>query len=245
MSHDEIIFKGCKNKLTVVLNTEKSFEQIKNDFVEKLNKSQKFFDGIKKTSIEFKGCDLSVNQKLDLLDIFSCHTKSQTFLIDRDLNQSSESDNLDELHKNENEIESIKSKKNLFFDLTGDDQHKFNFEFKSMISNTEESKSVLYKNSIRGGQSVRYDGTVVIIGDVNPGAEVISTGNIIVMGKIKGLVHAGCNGDKGSIITALGLAKIQIRIGNVISCMPENKIINVPSCAYIIDDRLCVSPLAN
>ena len=243
MSHDEIIFKGYKNRLTVVLNTEKSFEQIKNDFIEKLNRSQKFFEGIKKTCIEFKGCNLSVNQKLDLLGIFSCQTKSQTFLIDRELNQNYEAVSQEKKHKGR--VEDVQSKKALFFDLSDNAQHEFNFEFKSMISNTVELKSVLYKNSIRGGQSIHYDGTVVIIGDVNPGAEVISTGNILVMGKIKGLVHAGCNGDKSSIITALGLSRIQIRIGDVISCMPENKTISVPSCAYIIDDRLCISPLSN
>ena len=244
MLEDEIIFKGYKDRLTIILNTKKSFDEIKSDFFNKLNKSQKFFKGIKKTYIEFKGYDLSDNQKLDLLDIFSCQTNSETFLIDKNID-------LDKINKIQEKKGSESSNdKNIGIikdnDLKSDIDHKhFYFKFKSMIDISHESKSVLYKNSLRSGQFVHYDGTVIILGDVNPGAEIVCSENIIVLGKIKGLVHAGRNGNKESIIAALGIYKTQIRIADIMSCIPDDNIVNVPSYAYVNDSKLYISPLIN
>ena len=86
---------------------------------------------------------------------------------------------------------------------------------------------------------------VVLIGDVNSGAEIVATGNIFVMGKVKGMLHAGANGDKNCIITALNIFATQIRIADVISCIPEDKIIKQASRVYISDDKLYISPLLN
>lgn len=104
-------------------------------------------------------------------------------------------------------------------------------------------ESIFQKNSLRSGQFIHYKGNVILIGDVNPGAEIIAGGNIIVMGTIKGLVHAGCYGDKNCIIAALGMLPVQLRIANIITCMPDNEIINKPSHAYIKDEKLYISPL--
>lgn len=113
---------------------------------------------------------------------------------------------------------------------------------KSEIKN-QDMKSFVYKNSLRSGQFIKYDGNVIIVGDVNPGAEVIATGNIIVMGKIRGTVHAGVNGNKDCLITALGVSKVQVRIANIISCITDNKIIDQATHIYVYDDKLYISPL--
>ena len=62
---DNVIFKGYRDKLTVLFNDVRNFEQLKNDFSAKLKSSQKFFDGTQKSYIEFKGCELTDNQKSD------------------------------------------------------------------------------------------------------------------------------------------------------------------------------------
>ncbi len=199
---NNIIFKGYKDRLTVWFDNEQNFEQVKNDFSSKLKISQKFFEGAKKTSIEFKGRPLTDNQKFDLLNIFSSETGIDISLVN-DAPQ----------------------------------------EKKSKQEKNSDMESIFQKNSLRSGQFIHYKGNVILIGDVNPGAEIIAGGNIIVMGTIKGLVHAGCYGDKNCIIAALGMLPVQLRIANIITCMPDNEIINRPSHAYIKDEKLYISPL--
>jgi septum site-determining protein MinC len=75
----------------------------------------------------------------------------------------------------------------------------------------------------RSGQVIQHPGHVVIIGDVNPGAEIIAGGDVIVWGKLRGIVHAGATGDDGAVVCALSLTPLQLRIGNHIARAPEGR----------------------
>ena len=68
-----------------------------------------------------------------------------------------------------------------------------------------EGKTKFVRKTIRSGQSINYPGNIVIVGDVNPGAEIYAAGNIIVLGTLKGVVHAGTNGNEKAIIAAFKL----------------------------------------
>ena len=59
-----------------------------------------------------------------------------------------------------------------------------------------------HRGSLRNGQKIEFDGSVVVVGDVNPGAEIKATGNIIVLGQLKGMAHAGCKGMTDAFVTA-------------------------------------------
>ena len=75
---------------------------------------------------------------------------------------------------------------------------------------------------LRSGQCIEYPGSVVIIGDVNPGAQVLAGGNVIVLGSLKGSVHAGKSADAYKpFVMALGMHPVQIGIGNVIARSPD------------------------
>lgn len=81
-----------------------------------------------------------------------------------------------------------------------------------------------HKGSLRNGQKIDFDGSVVVIGDVNPGAELKATGNIIVLGQLKGMAHAGCQGMVDAFVAAVYMAPVQLRIGDIITRFPdENK----------------------
>lgn len=82
---------------------------------------------------------------------------------------------------------------------------------------------LLLKETIRSGRAIQHEGDVVIIGDVNPGAEIIAGGNVIVWGRLRGLVHAGAYGDHTAIICALELNPTQLRIADQIAIAPEGK----------------------
>lgn len=74
---------------------------------------------------------------------------------------------------------------------------------------------------VRSGQTVHHDGDLLLLGDVNPGGTVTSTGDIYVMGSLRGMAHAGVTGNEGSIIAASHMKPTQLRIAGVISRPPD------------------------
>jgi septum site-determining protein MinC len=91
---------------------------------------------------------------------------------------------------------------------------------KSDIAGTE---GILVRRTLRSGQSVQHSGHVVILGDVNPGAEIVAGGDVIVWGRLLGVVHAGANGDDSCVVCALELQPTQLRIGSLITVSPPAK----------------------
>jgi septum site-determining protein MinC len=82
------------------------------------------------------------------------------------------------------------------------------------LNQASQSDSVLtLKKSLRSGQKVRHAGDVVVYGDINAGAEVLAGGNIIILGSLRGLAHAGARGDDGATIVAFDFRPTQLRIG--------------------------------
>ncbi len=102
-----------------------------------------------------------------------------------------------------------------------------------------------HKGSLRNGQRISIDGTVIIIGDINPGAEVVATGSIIVLGQLKGLAHAGCNGEQEAIVSALYMAPVQLRIAGEIVIFPDEKKNGnkPPEYAFVKDGTIFVENL--
>lgn len=78
------------------------------------------------------------------------------------------------------------------------------------------SKTMFHRSSLRSGQKVEFEGSIIVLGDVNYGAEVIAGENIVVLGNLRGLAHAGAKGNKEAIISAGAIEAIQIRISNVV-----------------------------
>ncbi len=88
-------------------------------------------------------------------------------------------------------------------------------------STREELPTVMIERTLRSGQSVHYDGNVVILGDVNPGAQITATGDVVVMGVLRGTVHAGASGDEEASVIAFRLQPTQLRIAGFISRSPD------------------------
>lgn len=86
----------------------------------------------------------------------------------------------------------------------------------------EGARPTLYqRRTLRSGQRVDFDGNVVIMGDVNAGAMITCTGDIIVLGALRGLAHAGADGDEKAIVMAFRLEPTQLRIAHHISRAPD------------------------
>ncbi|HOT91627.1 MAG TPA: septum site-determining protein MinC [Anaerolineae bacterium] len=106
-----------------------------------------------------------------------------------------------------------------------------------------EANALVVQRTLRSGQSLKYPGHIVLIGDVNPGAEIIAGGHIIVWGKMRGLAHAGALGDEQAIICALELAPAQLRIAGHFGRPPEGRRRkSLPETAKISDGDIVVEP---
>jgi septum site-determining protein MinC len=98
----------------------------------------------------------------------------------------------------------------------------------------------IHKN-LRSGQKIHSEGSVVVWGDVHESAEIIAARDIIVLGKMGGIAHAGCFGDASSIVFALNLVPSQIRIADRISRSPEDqKARPYPEIAYVDNEGICI-----
>jgi septum formation inhibitor MinC len=89
--------------------------------------------------------------------------------------------------------------------------------------------TLLVKQTVRSGQIVRYPGNIVIIGDVNPGSEVIAEGDITVWGVLQGIAHAGASGVDTAEVRALKIEAIQLRIHNTIARRPDRLFYHKPA----------------
>ena len=100
---------------------------------------------------------------------------------------------------------------------------------KTYASDVEISETKFIRNSLRSGKVEEYAGSLVICGDVNFGAEVIAGGNIMIMGTLRGIAHAGANGNTSAIIAANSIDVTQIRIANRVKEI-DKKLSKFPIC---------------
>ncbi len=101
--------------------------------------------------------------------------------------------------------------------------------------------STLYhRGTLRGGQTLQQLGNVVVVGDVNPGAELIASGDIVVFGALRGTAHAGAQGDASARVFALDLAPTQLRIATYIAADDGKRRTVRPEVAYVEGDRIAI-----
>jgi septum site-determining protein MinC len=98
--------------------------------------------------------------------------------------------------------------------------------------------AVMVRRTLRSGRSIRHGGHVVVIGDVNPGAEIVANGDIVVWGHLRGVAHAGAGGDEQAVVCALDLAPTQLRIASRIATSPTRKGDPRPEMARIKDGQI-------
>jgi septum site-determining protein MinC len=82
------------------------------------------------------------------------------------------------------------------------------------VDNLGEETAMFLSRTLRSGTRIEFAGHVVVMGDVNPGAEIIADGSVIIWGRLRGMVHAGVKGNRAAVICALDLSPTQLRIAD-------------------------------
>lgn len=85
----------------------------------------------------------------------------------------------------------------------------------------ESDDTLFLRRTVRSGQAIRHASNVVVLGDVNPGAEIVAGGDVIVWGVLRGMVHAGYPDNDKAVVCSLLLAPVQLRIAHLLSRPPD------------------------
>ena len=99
-------------------------------------------------------------------------------------------------------------------------------------------RAVFVQRTLRSGYCIKNMGLVLVIGDVNPGAVIVAGGNVIVWGRLRGMVHAGAEGNEQSVVCALDLSPTQLRIADKIATTPRRKGKSQPEIARLQDGQV-------
>lgn len=125
-------------------------------------------------------------------------------------------------------------------------------EKEAQMAELDAKDGQFYKGTLRSGQVFEAETSVVILGDVNPGATVISTGNIVVLGALKGIAYAGGNGNESAFVVALEMNPVQIKIGDKIArCSDQpsffrrkKKVSMEPKIAFVENGNIYIEPVS-
>lgn len=103
------------------------------------------------------------------------------------------------------------------------------------------SETKFHRGSLRSGQTIESEGSLVILGDVNSGAEVMASDNIVILGALRGLAHAGAKGNKQAIIAAGQVDTVQIRIANIVrEINRDEEQMHKQAYISIVDDKIVI-----
>jgi septum site-determining protein MinC len=117
------------------------------------------------------------------------------------------------------------------------------------VSENATHDGQFYKGTLRSGQILEAETSIIILGDVNPGAQVVSKGNVIVLGSCKGTISAGAAGNTKSFVAALLMRPLQIRIGDFVARSTskntkDNRDFEIdPKIAFIRDGHIFMRPI--
>jgi septum site-determining protein MinC len=102
-----------------------------------------------------------------------------------------------------------------------------------------EDETALWVNkTLRSGTRIEFAGHVIVFGDVNPGAEIMAGGSVIIWGRLRGFVHAGAQGNKEAMVCALDLSPTQLRLADEIALAPKRQGKSQPEVVRIIDGQI-------
>jgi septum site-determining protein MinC len=206
MSKD-IVIKSNKYGIKLILDSQLPFPELLQVVGNKFKEMDNFFKNAK-MAISFENRDLTVDEELQIVDIIMKNSQIQIVsIIDKDnVLEEKMKEHLDAYYQ----LESAK--------MMNDDD---SYTSKEMEEN--EVFTDFYRGNLRSGQILESNSSITIIGDVNPGAKIISKGNIVILGSLRGNAHAGAAGNNNCFIFALDMQPIQLQIGDLIAKSPDKE----------------------
>ncbi|MCR4435258.1 MAG: septum site-determining protein MinC [Clostridiales bacterium] len=220
MDEANVTFKGSLHGLTIILKEEDGFESILEQIERKVVSAGKFFKGAS-LHVKYRGKKLSKDQEDRVFNLLASKSGARIKSLTEDTEEPPEAQN----------------------NISGQTSPRIRMK-DYYFNGINEGVTKFYRGTVRSGQLVDFKGNLVVIGDVNPGGELIASGNVIVVGSLRGIVHAGADGNKDAIVVALNLQPTQLRIADVITRSPDDEKDSrnflVPELAYVKDNMVYI-----
>ena len=238
-----VAIKGTRNGLLLTLEPETSFNELLNALAERLAEAPGFFRGAS-LSVDTSRRRLRVNERIQLERLLASYQMSVMPL---------------ELLKPPHEEQAPESVPVLPILPTQPlpdtgispttpigPLHEESPATRETRDAREFTDTLFLRRTVRSGQAIHHDSTIIVLGDVNPGAEIVAGGDIIVWGVLRGMVHAGYPGNEQALVCALQLAPVQLRIAHLLSRPPEGmEAQQLPEAASIRNGRIIVETWLN
>ncbi|MFZ5974350.1 MAG: septum site-determining protein MinC [Bacillota bacterium] len=200
MNEGIVVFKGTRGGIEVLFDALAPFEALKEELGKKLTGNARFFG--KRADVKVSavvGRDLLANEKEELLNIFSRYFNAEGI-----------------------EFVSAQERERMAAQASSRRVQAVNDAYASALYQ-EEDKCLFVRSTLRNGQKVHSEGNIVVMGDVNPGAQLVAGGNIVVLGTLRGVAHAGAWGNTDAVVFALNLQPTQLRIADIIAIAPKEE----------------------
>lgn len=194
-----VMIKGTKSGIILVLNPQTEWDTLKKEIAEKFKSSSRFLDDAQK-AISFRGRDLSDDEQQEVLEIIQESCNLQIMCV------------LEESPEKEAAFARALQEKAA---ASGDGRKQ------SGLLQRDNGSGFFFKGNLRSGQVLDVETSIIILGDVNAGAKVVSKGNVIILGSLKGNVFAGSAGNVDAFVVALDMKPVQIRIADTIARSPD------------------------
>ena len=195
-----VIIKSNKYGINLILDAKLPFGELLEAVKAKFLESEKFFKNAK-MAISFAGRELTEEEEQQIIDTITKNTSITILCI---------------VDNNEEHAEFIRQQIEAFTAASAPQPELVYNE--SVVTH---GGGEFYRGTLRSGQVLESVSSIVVIGDVNPGAQVISQGNVLILGSLKGNACAGAAGDTNCFIVALEMDPIQIQIGDVLAKSPD------------------------
>lgn len=214
--------KGIKEGILITLD-DQAWEPSKDTLIEKIKAKQDFFQGARLV-LDVRNMVLSVKDLIEVINVLEKQYVHLCGVLSTSLVTQESTQHLGLITKLEKPKPMPDQKdKPLDIVLAGE-------------------KALLIHRTMRWGDKVSYQGHVVVLGDIEPGAEVTASGSVIVWGHLRGFVHAGAEGDQNAVVCALDLSPSQLRITSKIATTSQDQQSSQPEIASIADDQIIAEP---
>ena len=236
-----VIIKGNKYGFQIVLNPTIPFEELLRNVEDKFKESAGFFDKSRPMAISFVGRSLTPGQQNLLVDTISesgglqipyiidgaaaYETEFAQAIREADPNLFERVEDNPALRDKRRHPAPQSQRETAPESAPADDS-----AVETAIAGRPEKSDVrvgmhgqFYRGTLRSGQKIEVEGSIVVLGDINPGAQIIAGGNVVVLGCLKGIIYAGYPNDRNALVAALLMDPMQIQIGDCIARSEDAK----------------------
>lgn len=223
-----VAIKGVDDKLEVYFNEMASYPSLREDLIQKLQSNKKFFLN-SDAKVVISGRDLSQAQRREIKRIFAMDYGISNVYYADEIKKMTETSVLYQPKEAEEK----------------EPQQAASLGEIELVSREYfDAKSIFIATTVRSGQRIECEGDIVVLGDVNPGAEIIAGGSIAVFGTLRGLAHAGAGGREDVCVAALYMKPKQLRLSGRVVMPDENrKDAAVGEIAQLVEGKVVFRPI--